>query len=269
MDLEGFLFYNMKKCNHCKIEKEFTEFYKNKNEKDGVDKRCKFCSKIYSKKYREKFKEIPLYKNCKICLIYKDKDSFHKRSTSKDGLYDICKNCRKLITKKYNIENKDKIKQSNDKWRMDNPDYRFDSGKYTKERIKKDPLFKLKRNIGSLILINFKQAKTEKAQKTIDILGCSIENFRKHIESQFLEWMNWNNHGGTDKEYNFNNSWDLDHIIPISFAKNEQEIYMLNHYTNFQPLCSKINRNIKCNNVPLICNIELKIDTQNEKINKL
>jgi hypothetical protein len=30
--------------------------------------------------------------------------------------------------------------------------------------------------------------------------------------------------------------WNIDHIIPISSARTEEEIYKLNHYTNFQPL---------------------------------
>ena len=38
--------------------------------------------------------------------------------------------------------------------------------------------------------------------------------------------MNWDNAG----------KWHLDHIIPISSAKNEEDIIKLNHYTNFQPL---------------------------------
>ncbi len=34
-------------------------------------------------------------------------------------------------------------------------------------------------------------------------------------------------------------------IIPISSPKTEEDIIALNHYTNLQPLCSKINRHIK------------------------
>ena len=30
--------------------------------------------------------------------------------------------------------------------------------------------------------------------------------------------------------------WHLNHIIPISSAQTEEDVYRLNHYTNFQPL---------------------------------
>jgi hypothetical protein len=43
--------------------------------------------------------------------------------------------------------------------------------------------------------------------------------------------MTWENQG----------QWHLDHIYPISLAKNEQEVIKLNHYTNFQPLWAKDN----------------------------
>jgi hypothetical protein len=41
----------------------------------------------------------------------------------------------------------------------------------------------------------------------------------------------------------------LFYIIPLSFAKSDDELYELNHYTNLQPLCSKVNRDIKKNNI--------------------
>ena len=55
--------------------------------------------------------------------------------------------------------------------------------------------------------------------------------------------MSWNNRGRYNGEFNY--GWDIDHIIPISSAKNEDDIIKLNHYTNLQPLCSKFNRDIK------------------------
>lgn len=55
--------------------------------------------------------------------------------------------------------------------------------------------------------------------------------------------MTWDNHGLYNGELNF--GWDIDHIIPISSAKTEDEVINLNHYTNLQPLCGKINRDIK------------------------
>ena len=55
--------------------------------------------------------------------------------------------------------------------------------------------------------------------------------------------MNWNNYGLWNGELNY--GWDIDHIIPISSAKTEEEIIKLNHYSNLRPLCSQINRYVK------------------------
>ena len=57
--------------------------------------------------------------------------------------------------------------------------------------------------------------------------------------------MNWDNYGNYNGTLDF--GWDVDHIIPISSAKTEEELYTLNHYTNMRPLCSYTNRYIKRN----------------------
>jgi 5-methylcytosine-specific restriction endonuclease McrA len=51
--------------------------------------------------------------------------------------------------------------------------------------------------------------------------------------------MTWKNHGKYTG--NYNETWQYDHIIPISNAATEEELIKLNHYSNFQPLCSKKN----------------------------
>jgi hypothetical protein len=59
--------------------------------------------------------------------------------------------------------------------------------------------------------------------------------------------MNWDNYGLYNG--NFNYGWDLDHIIPLASATCEVDVIRLNHHTNFQPLCSNTNRNIKKDNL--------------------
>jgi hypothetical protein len=63
------------------------------------------------------------------------------------------------------------------------------------------------------------------------------------LENKFEPWMNWDNQGRYNGEFDY--GWDIDHIIPLSSAKNEEDIIKLSHYSNLQPLCSKVNRDIK------------------------
>lgn len=63
-------------------------------------------------------------------------------------------------------------------------------------------------------------------------LGCTIPQFHKHIESQFTEGMNWDNHGkGADK-------WELDHVIGCNNfdLDTEEGRKKCWNYTNLQPL---------------------------------
>ena len=70
-----------------------------------------------------------------------------------------------------------------------------------------------------------------KKNKTFDIVGCSPLQLREYIEKQFVNGMNWENRS----------SWHIDHIIPLSSANNEEELYKLFHYTNLQPLWAEDN----------------------------
>jgi len=98
--------------------------------------------------------------------------------------------------------------------------------------------------VRSLIRQSFKHKGLRKNTLSEKILGCSFKEFKQHLESQFKDWMNWDNYGlYTYGKINY--GWDIDHIIPVSSAETEEELLRLNHHSNLQPLCSYTNRNVK------------------------
>ncbi len=131
-------------------------------------------------------------------------------------------------TKNWREDNKDYVKSKKSIYYQDNKEIIIDKVySYQKERLKTDSLYKLSRGIRALISLSFKNQFTKKAKRTQEILGCSFEEFKIHLENMFDENMNWDNQGSY---------WHMDHKTPVSWAKNEEELYKLNHYTNFQPL---------------------------------
>ena len=115
-----------------------------------------------------------------------------------------------------------------------------------KNRYDSDILYRTRVNVRSLIKMSFKSGGYSKSSTTFKILGCDFNDFMAHIESKFEPWMNWGNKGGKNITIDdIGKFWDYDHIIPLCSAKSKDEIIKLNHYTNFQPLCSYTNRWIK------------------------
>jgi len=151
---------------------------------------------------------------------------------------------KKISDKKYAEANKDKVNKIKKAWAKVNPDkVKKAKADYVKKRIGEDPLYKLKHHIGCLIRQSIKRNGYTKRSRTYDILGCSFIEFKQYIESQWEDWMTWDNYGKYNGEYGY--GWDIDHIKPSSSAVNENEAIQLNHFTNLQPLCSKVNRDIK------------------------
>jgi hypothetical protein len=138
--------------------------------------------------------------------------------------------------------NKDKIKEYGKGYRGKNKDKINEYGKnYWKERYNTDPKFKLIDNLRSRL---HEILGGGRSRRTLEVLGCSPEQLTQHLESQFQPWMTWENMGGRSVSTP-NTTWDVDHIIPLSSAQTEEDVYRLNHYTNLQPLCSYHNRFIK------------------------
>ena len=165
------------------------------------------------------------------------------RENNKERISNVSKEYRKKNKeriKEYYENNKDKLKEyrENNKERI-----LYKKNQYVRLRSQSDPIFKLTRNIRNLIRISTKNKGYNKKSKTYNILGCTYEEFKTHIESQWEEWMNWDNYGKYNGEERY--GWDYDHIIPISSGKCEEDIIRLNHHSNIQPLCSHVNRYVK------------------------
>ena len=232
-------------CSKCKTEKGICEFYNNKSTFDKKRPECKLCSNKQSMSYNQK---------------------------NKGNL--------KKIKEKYVINNKEKVKESKQKWFDKNPDYKKEhynknidyiltkSRKYYKNNREKiieynknyikthkdtinkknkikydtDILYKLKLSMRGRLNSFLKTKQIKKYNKTFNIIGCTPEYLKEHIEKQFIDNMCWNNHGLY--------GWHIDHIIPLSSAKTEEEMFNLCHYTNLQPLWAE--DNLRKNNKILV-----------------
>lgn len=132
----------------------------------------------------------------------------------------------------------EKILQQKLEWRNRNPGYgkqhhykhrekRLASRKVRYAERMKEAGYKIERilrtRISNALFVGRKSA------KTLELLGCSVDFLREHLEKQFLPGMAWENHGPV---------WHVDHILPCAAFhlqhSEEQEICF--HWTNLQPL---------------------------------
>ena len=106
------------------------------------------------------------------------------------------------------------------------------------ERIKRrkaaDPNFRLRWQMRGRILMSLIRG-VAKAGRTTELVGCSIPELRKHIESLWLPGMSWENYG--------RGGWHIDHIVPCSAfdMTNPTEQMRCFHYSNVRPMWEKDN----------------------------
>jgi hypothetical protein len=196
-------------CKKCGEKKELCEFDKDKKSK--LDSRCKTCRREYFNQYNKKNRE-------------KNRERHRK--------YYWDNHQKELIrTNKKHEKNKEKEKQ----YRKDN---RVKINEREKNRYNNDIIFKLRTNLRNRLKLFLKTKKINKNNSTIEFLGAEPDVIKNHLEKQFKDGMSWDNFG--------HNGWHIDHIIPLSSAKTEEEVYKLSHYTNLQPLWA--NENYKKSN---------------------
>jgi hypothetical protein len=212
-----------KVCGKCKINKDICFFGKNKQSKSGYRSTCNDCRKIESREYKEKNTEK---RQETIKKYYQNNKEKINEKTKIRVLLDIEKN--KLIKLKSYHKNKEKHKEKLKLYRVINREKRTE---YQRKKINNDELYKISSLIRARIRNFLKIKNWSKTNKTFDLIGCSPQFLKEHLQSQFKDGMSWDNYG----------SWHIDHIIPLSSAKTTEEFNKLCHYSNLQPLWASEN----------------------------
>ena len=215
------------KCKH-KFPASLNYFYKNYQK---LTSRCKVCINNYRKKNKEKlnaYNKNYLLNNPDKAKKYQENSKERKKQNFKLW-YQKNKNKQAIKHKKWRENNLERHRNNYKKWKKTH-----DRTSYHRDRRENIPTVKLIDNVRRRINI----ALQGKNKSSIEYLGIEIKLYKQYLENLFQPGMNWNNYGI--------NGWHIDHIVPLSSAKNKKELIKLFHYTNTQPLWA--NDNLKKSN---------------------
>jgi hypothetical protein len=223
----------MKTCTVCKNEKSLESFTKSKKTKDGLNSACRICCKsryeAWSRDNKEKLKEIR--KKTDDARVDKrreyqrgEKSREYHRQWNNNNRDKINEQVRKRYAE--NPETRAARKASHDKW-ISKPENRNKLNLYVRKKRSEDPSFKIAHNVRNRLLKVLKGQR--KYAKTMELIGCTANELKNHLEKQFSPGMTWENHG---------TYWHIDHIKPISWfnLSIEKEMREACHFTNLKPL---------------------------------
>lgn len=203
--------------------------------------------------------KIDGYRICIVCGKDIPIELFEKDARKEDGHTYRCLDCSKKLKQEWAVAHKDVISENRRKKKNADPEqykqakhdeymrhretYR-ESGKryyednkyefiqqciaYKKRRYKEFPHTKIADNMRQRVRAALKGM--SKAQHTLEMLGCTIEEYKAYLEQHFTERMSWDN-------YSFY-GWHIDHIKPLAMfdLSDPEEQKKAFHYSNTQPL---------------------------------
>ncbi len=182
-------------------------------------------------------------KACRVCNETKSLLEFHKSSSNKDGKEGKCTKCKNLMRSKLNKTPEARLLQKKHNYTEASKEarkiYRNSlKAKKTESfrhnfRYNNDISYKLKKNLRSRLYQALKG--NYKTGSAVSDLGCSIEEFKAHIEKQFTEGMTWDNWSRT--------GWHIDHKTALANfdLTIEEQLLKACNYRNLQPMWAEDN----------------------------
>lgn len=168
-----------------------------------------------------------IVKCCTKCGIEKALTEFAKRAALRDGLRPWCRACDAETYRRWRQTPEGRAKHAEAKRRwLQTPEGRAKKSEYERRRLQTDPQFRLAQLLRNRLWYALKGL--SKSARTLELLGCPIEDLVKHLESKFLPGMTWANQG----------EWHVDHIIPLSAfnLSDPAQQRQACHWSNLQPL---------------------------------
>jgi len=258
--MDYFCSMDKKVCSKCGDENPIENFNYKDKKKGTYKSYCKLCESILHKKWREEGGDRVKDLLKKSSEKYESKISEEKRIIREEKMIEKERLLREKEERKKQREQNKLIKEQNkpikeqksleykklmeyyktDEWKeIKRQNARAKEYKRWKRRWNEDELFAIKVRLRNLIRNSFRKKGYKKFNtSTEDIVGINYNEFKNYLESKFIDGMNWDNRG----------EWHIDHRIPLSSAKSEEELRELCHYTNLQPLWSEDNIK-KSNNI--------------------
>lgn len=237
-----------REANREKLKKKQKEYYEANKEKIAAKvkkarkekNKVKILERQKAKKAKEKAKEKAKKakeKERELKKAYREKTAKQRERERKQAYYK--KNKEKILKrcKTYREANKEKIADYHKAYFKVNSKKAYN---YISQRRKSDPLFRLNLAYRRSCYRAFQSIGEKKNNKSLKLLGLKTwQELCEHLSKQFHD------HPKTAEEMTLDNhgfyGWHIDHIIPLSSAKTEEDIIKLCHYTNLQPLWAEDN----------------------------
>lgn len=253
----------MKKCSCCDEEKHESQFHKDSRAKDGLTYHCKYCAIARAKKHhldhheqhkakmKDRYWKDPKSDNARCRQWAREHREeireYHRvwRATNPNHTKErYAKNKDRILVqqKAYHARNREKILAKHKAYRND-PSKKelIAKGKLKcyNEKRRNDPAFRILCNIRCRIHDALKGR--AKSARTVELMGCSVEDFKKHLESLWKPGMSWDNYG----------EWEVDHKVPCARFRLEdpEQQRACFSWRNSQPLWWHEN-NAKADSLP-------------------
>lgn len=136
-------------------------------------------------------------------------------------------------TREWQKRNRERVRRAQAKFVTANPQRIKEINEKSRLKRMANPFFRLQQNFRGRIAAAIRR-NGKKCARTAEILGCSLDDLRRHLQEKFRPGMTWENYGSV---------WHVDHIMPCAafdFSKPDHQRRCF-HFSNLQPLFAKEN----------------------------